>query len=77
MERLEPSCQNCNSTFNMLDKVEMMLGCGDTVCLVCLQKLLDPESDKIICPYDQEELMITKKFRERVAGMVKEKKEIL
>jgi hypothetical protein len=54
-----------------------MLPCGDSICLACFEPLLQPQESKLICPVDEEVLIIPAKFRATVAKMQKQKIQML
>ena len=54
-----------------------MLPCGDSICLSCFEPLLQPQENKIVCPVDEEVLVIPKKFRDNVTKLLKQKSQLL
>ncbi|CDW74544.1 UNKNOWN [Stylonychia lemnae] len=73
----ESKCEQCNELFNSIDKQQIILPCGDSICLSCFGKALEPEESKLICPIDKEALIITKKFREKIQKMTQQKNKLL
>ncbi|CDW88405.1 tldc domain-containing protein [Stylonychia lemnae] len=71
----ENKCEQCNELFNSVDKQQIILPCGDSICLICFEKALEPQEEKLICPIDKEALIISKKFREKIQKMTKHRSE--
>jgi hypothetical protein len=76
---MEEGCPKCNAGYNEADKYKLLLPCGDNICLLCFEHLMgkDPATDKIVCPADQEEVMISKKFREKINILIEQKNQKL
>ena len=74
---MESKCAKCSESFNSVDKQQLLLPCGDSICLLCFEPLMQPQESKLICPVDEEVLIIPKKFRENVNRMLKAKTQIL
>ncbi|CDW75181.1 tldc domain-containing protein [Stylonychia lemnae] len=70
-------CAKCNERFNTIDKQQLILPCGDSICLSCFEPLLLPQESKLVCPVDQEIIIIPKKFKENVQKMLKTKNNML
>ena len=77
MEQIESPCPICNQKYNFTDKVQMIIPCGDSMCLPCLGDSLKANSEKIACPVDFEVIILPKKFVEKVNQLILQKKEEL
>eukprot|EP00347_Sterkiella_histriomuscorum_P015508 403356764 len=60
--------------FNEIDRIRIIIPCGDEICLRCLGRLLKEEEVKqIICPVDQQIVLISKKFRLKALQLLESK----
>ncbi len=67
------NCVGCVKTFDNFDRNEIPLPCGDPICLICFDKLYDPEKRILICPSDDKEQTITLKFKENRVDSLRRK----
>ena len=71
MEGPDYRCAKCSERFNSVDRQQLMLPCGDSICLSCFEPLMQPQESKLVCPVDEEVVVIPKKFRDNVNKMLK------
>ena len=54
------TCNNCRMHFNVTLRKPMILPCcHDTICLECVVQLTQPQENKLICPFENREVLVS------------------
>eukprot|EP00347_Sterkiella_histriomuscorum_P022920 403336652 len=69
-------CFICGIKFNNRMRKQVMLPCGDEVCLFCLHPKLSPQDDEFHCAACNENIKIPNKFKQNLLKQVEKHKRI-